>query len=170
MIPVINNPQFGQFQILQNFVHGANHPWPILELELKTISSSSPDHKKVQFRPSMRFVEITCTIGLDILDDLFHRKSLPRKTKSWISKQLFHTFHSEQRMQQAGIPEVHLRRFNEPLPCVFKPRRQLSNHEGTCQDVEIVTGRVFLYPHGPSQIRCVPDLAVKMREHGPKTT
>jgi hypothetical protein len=39
-------------------------------LELKTVSPSAPDHKKIQFSPSVSFVKITITIGLDVLESV----------------------------------------------------------------------------------------------------
>ena len=76
---------------------------------------------------------------------------------------------SKQRMQQARIPNVNFRRFDQPLTNISVPRFEHAHDKraGQCVEMALYSG-MSLSQRSPN-LRAVPDTARVMRGHGPES-
>ena len=74
----------------------------------------------------------------------------------------------QQRVQDAGIPKIELRRLHLPLADVRIPRVQGAQHERANKNVEIALHRGRRHVQRTRQVRRIEDLAVIVPEHGPE--
>ena len=67
---------------------------------------------------------------------------------------------SEQFVKQSRVPKVDFWRLDLALSDIFKPGRQLANHEGTGQPIKVLAHGGLGYTKGPRGIGCIPSMAI----------
>ena len=73
-----------------------------------------------------------------------------------------------ERMEQAAVTDVQLRRFHQSLADVRVPWRQQADHERAAQDLEVSANRVIRNPERSTELGEVEYLAMEVAHHHPE--
>jgi hypothetical protein len=77
--------------------------------------------------------------------------------------------HSQEVVEQTTVSEIDLGCFDLAFSQVGRPRLEDSHHENGLQRIEIAPRRVVRNGEGPSELGTIPDLAMIVSQHRPKT-
>ena len=94
------------------------------------------------------------------LDDLLDRESLPGSPDLRVRQHIRAIRETEQRVEDAGVRDVDLRRPHLALPDVLEPRLELANDEDGSEQVQVPPHGGVGDTEGPSELGAVPDLPV----------
>ena len=163
----IDNRQTGKVQLFERDAHGRRQVRCINALALQTIGFAvHPDDQidlsSVVSRPEVCIVHVQCT------DNLLNHISFPRGPQLRVMKQRLCRSDPEELMEQAGIPDIDLRRLHLSLLQIGVPRLQLPHHEEIRQHIDIAACRRLMHREGSRHFRGVPDLSMIVSKHRPE--
>ena len=109
-------------EVARSDMHGLGRSRRIRALELETPSSAATKQQQVQLGPPLRGIEV-CFAGTMRDQRLFQRETLPTRAVARMHGQIDRVLDTQVVVQNAAVPEIYLRRFDQPLAEVFEPRR-----------------------------------------------
>src|SRR5659263_101697 len=170
MFPGMNHVQNIEMEIGQGRPHGRRHARGIRPLELEPEAPFPPHDQQIKLRASVRGPkEAFLGTGAEVCDRFLEDKPLPRGSQSRMRKEALPRLDLQQGVKQATVGEIDLRRFHLPLAQVLMPRRKLAHNEGCSQEIQVSANRRLTDPERACELRCVPDLAVGVRQHRPES-
>ena len=85
-----------------------------------------------------------------------------------MSLQVGERIQAEQGVKQSGVTEIDLGGLDLPFLDVLVPGLKDTDHIGPVQDIEVPAAGHTREPQRSGQLRGVPDLAVRVGQHGPE--
>lgn len=165
----VDNPQVLQTQVLHSYLHRSAPARRIAVFELKPVTLACRPYQQVQFGACMGRPEVGIA-GIKHPDDAFHSKSFPRWAEVGMPLQISQRAQLKQSMQNAAVPDIYLGSLDLSFAEVLKPGRKNSDHVCPSEDIEISASRVLRGPERSGKLRRVPDLAMIMCDHSPKSS
>lgn len=164
----IDNEQTPQTQIGRRLGHRPRSFGGVRIFEFETDALASAHKKQIEFSAAMGAPEGRLRV-LCHGEDLLNTKAFPRRAALGMAAHLLEILQPQQRVQDAGIPQIHFWMADEPLAEILIPRRQDPYHESMGENVEMPPRRLGAQPERAPEFRSIPNAPVVMRKHSPKT-
>src|ERR1044071_5289750 len=157
-------------EVPERDMHRARQGRRCRSLELESDPGCPACDEQIEFRAGMSSPEIALfRKRSETHHDRIESEPLPGRSDFRVRLDLSSAPETEQRMEQAAVPEVDLRRLDLPLAYVLVPGRELSDHEGCAEQIEVALYGGVRNTERSCKLGSIPHLTVVMSEHHPES-